>query len=146
MIKDFCNCQPLIQSIYRQLKRERVTFENSAKCLINAAGKQSDLPLTDVAEMMSSPGDSRWTTEDIESEGIFSRKTAMLYNDTREDLDEILHKIHRSLDRVQVSTISRPKLPETGLQVTAINLIPSSPRKQRNLRSTRPRDNGSVYC
>ena len=146
MIKDFCNCQPLIQSIYRQLKRERVTFENSAKCLINAASKQSDLPLADVAEMMSSPDDSRWATDEIESEGIFSQKTAMLYNDTRKDLDEILHKIQRSLDRVLVSKLPRSKLPETGLQVTVINLISSSPKNQRSLKSTRPRDNGNVYC
>ncbi|CZR67557.1 uncharacterized protein PAC_17456 [Phialocephala subalpina] len=101
VIKDFCNCQPLVQSIYRQLKREKVTFENSSRCLFNAAAKQSDRPLADVAAMMTSPGDPRWTeVDDTDAEGIFSYKTATLYAEARKDIEQVLEKIQESLDKV----------------------------------------------
>jgi hypothetical protein len=102
VIKDFCNCQPLVQSIFRQLKREKVTFENAAKYLLNAAAKQSDRTLADVVAMMSSPEDPRWSEEAVNSEGIFSHQIATLYTDTRKDIEQVLHKIQDSLDKVPV--------------------------------------------
>ena len=81
-----------------------MTFENSAKCLLNAATQQSGRFYADTTEMMCSPEDARWAEENGNSEGIFSLQTATLYTDTRKDLEEILEKIQECLQKVPVCT------------------------------------------
>ncbi|TVY82409.1 hypothetical protein LSUE1_G003591 [Lachnellula suecica] len=100
VIKDFFNYQSLIQSLLRQLKREKVTFENSTKCLFYAAIKESDRPVPEVVEMMQSPEDSRWSEEESQFDGIFSHKIAGFYAETRRDLEHILTKMQISIEKV----------------------------------------------
>ncbi len=91
-----------------------MTFENSSRCLVNAAAKQSDRPLGDVVAMMSSPADPRWMEEAANSEGIFSHKISTLYTDTRKDIEQLLQKIQESLDKVPVRQ-RHPELLQSAL-------------------------------
>ncbi|KAE8442223.1 hypothetical protein EG329_003694 [Mollisiaceae sp. DMI_Dod_QoI] len=50
--------------------------------------------------MMSLPEDPRWMEEDADSDGIFSQKIAMVYAETRMDIELVLMKIQGSLDKV----------------------------------------------
>jgi hypothetical protein len=79
-----------------------VAFENSAKCLLGAATKQSDRPLAETLGMMNSPEDPRWAAEDPNSRGIFSKETATMYTETRKELEDILDQIQKSLSQVPV--------------------------------------------
>lgn len=66
--------------------------------------------------MMCEPNDSRWNEETGNSEGIFSQQTAILYTDTRKDLEEILNNVQACLDKVPVCDISRPGSPNVFLR------------------------------
>ncbi|TAQ86808.1 hypothetical protein B7494_g4886 [Chlorociboria aeruginascens] len=62
--------------------------------------------------MTSLVDDPRWAEEDEDSETIFSHKIATLYIDARKDLEEILTKIQKSLDKVPDA--SWPKIEVTS--------------------------------